>query len=67
MLKLGKKVTIYSKEETSEEVHKVVFDFTRYDDEFLMSYQTEEDIFLDELTIEYESITADEVPIEISL
>lgn len=67
MLKLGKKVTIYSKEETSEEVHKVVFDFTRYDDEFLMSYQTEEDIFLDELSIEYESITVDEVPIEISL
>lgn len=67
MLKLGKKVTIYSKEESSDEVHKVVFDFTKYDEEFLMSYQIEEDIFLDELTIEYESITIDEVPIETSL
>lgn len=67
MLKLGKKVTIYSKEETSEQVHKVIFDFTKYDDEFLMSFKTEEDIFLDELTIEYESISVEKIPLDISL
>ena len=67
MLKLGKKVTIYSKEEDISVVHKVVFDFTKYDDEFLMSYRTEEDIFLDELTVDYEAIEVDKVPFDIAL
>lgn len=67
MLKLGKKVTIYSKEEFAQEVHKVVFDFTKYDDEFLMSFKTEEDIYLDELVIEYESMSVDNIPLDISI
>lgn len=67
MLKLGKKVTIYSKEENVDEVHKVVFDFTKYDDEFLMALNGEEDIFLDELTIEYKAISVDSIPIDISI
>lgn len=67
MLKLGRKVTIYSKEEVAQQVHKVVFDFTKYDDEFLTSFKTEEDIFLDELTIEYEAISVDDIPLDISI
>ena len=67
MLKLGKKVTIYSKEEYIGVVHKVVFDFTKYDDEFLMFYRAEEDIFLDELTVDYEAIEVDKVPFDIAL
>ncbi len=67
MLKLGKKVTIYSKEEDSDQVHKVIFDFTKYDDEFLMTIKEEEDIFLDELIIEYESIAVGDIPIDISI
>ncbi len=67
MLKLGKKVTIYSKEETSNRVHKVVFDFTRYDEEFLMTNKGEEDIFLDELVVEYEAITVHDIPFDLSL
>lgn len=67
MLKLGKKVTIYSKEEDISVVHKVVFDFTKYDDEFLMSNYTEEDIFLDELTVDYEAVEIDNVPFDIAL
>ena len=67
MLKLGKKVTIYSKEEDISVVHKVVFDFTKYDDEFLMSYRTEEDIFLDELTVDYEAIEVDDIPFDVAI
>lgn len=67
MLKLGRKVTIYSKEEVSQYAHKVVFDFTKYDDEFLMLFKTEEDIFLDELVIEYETISVENIPIDISI
>ena len=64
MLKLGKVVTVLSKQENSDTVHKVVFDFTKYDDEFLVEDKKageqqklgQQEIFLDEITVKYESL-----------
>lgn len=67
MLKLGKKVTIFSKEEGIDTVHKIVFDFSKYDDEFLLMNRTEEEIFLDELVVDYEAVTVFDVPYDIEL
>jgi signal transduction histidine kinase len=60
MLKLGKVVTILSKEKDNETVHKVVFDFAKYDDEFLAdtTLMGEQEIFLDEIVVRYESLKA---------
>ena len=66
MLKLGKVVTVLSKQENSDIVHKVVFDFAKYDDEFLVEVEKsgaqqiigEQEIFLDEIIIKYESLPA---------
>jgi signal transduction histidine kinase len=65
MLKLGRVVTILSKCEDSDTVHKVVFDFAKYDDEFLSVKEKIEgqlalggqEIFLDEITVHYESLS----------
>jgi len=53
MLKLGRKVTIISKEENLDIIHKVTFDFTKYDDEFLTELEKQKEIFLDEIKIDY--------------
>jgi len=55
MLKLGRVVTVLSRQKDSEAVHKVVFDFAKYDDEFLLEFEKPEEIFLDQITINYES------------
>ena len=63
ILKLGRNITIFSKEKTSDIVHKVVFDFGKYDDEFLTELekvannnQSQNDaIFLDQIEIQYEA------------
>ncbi|MDP2815004.1 MAG: ATP-binding protein, partial [Erysipelotrichaceae bacterium] len=58
MLKLGRKVTILSKLENSDTVHKVLFDFTKYDDEFLseIDIQGEQEIYLDQIIVKYEAV-----------
>lgn len=58
MLKLGRVVTILSKQEHNETVHKVIFDFAKYDDEFLTELEklVEQEIFLDQIIIKYESL-----------
>lgn len=64
MLKLGRVVTILSKEEGDDTVHKVVFDFARYDDEFLTEEHdgqmtlANQEIYLDQIVVRYESLTA---------
>jgi hypothetical protein len=60
MLKLGRVITIISKQEDSETVHKVVFDFAKYDDEFLTDIEKldMEEIFLDEIIVKYENLNA---------
>jgi len=57
MLKLGRVVTILSKQEGIDTVHKVVFDFAKYDDEFLTELEKlgETEIYLDEIVVGYES------------
>lgn len=62
MLKLGKKVTVFSKEVESETIHKIVFDFNDYDNEFLMVGQKANDVFLDELRIQYSAVDHSELP-----
>lgn len=53
MLKLGKKVTVYSKEPNNNIVHSIVFDFEAYDEEFLFKHGKSSEIFLDEIEILY--------------
>lgn len=64
MLKLGRKVTIYSKELDNDIVHKVIFDFTKYDDEFLTELEKSKEIFLDQILIKYEHVTINTLPKE---
>jgi signal transduction histidine kinase len=68
MLKLGRVVTILSRQENSDTVHKVIFNFTMYDDEFLFNIENtdkqgfleEKDIFLDEIIVTYERLRIDD-------
>jgi len=55
MLKLGKKVTVFSKEEENSTVHCVIFNFENYDDEFLFHANKAEEVFLDQIDISYEA------------
>lgn len=51
MLKLGKKIQIITRA-TDEDVERVVdYDFSKYDDEFLMENGAKKDLFLDDLTV----------------
>lgn len=54
MLKLGKKVTVYSKEPECAVVHSIKFDFGDYDEEFLFKNGISEEIFLDQIEIQYD-------------
>lgn len=60
MLKLGRVATILSKQKNSNIVHKVVFDFAKYDDEFLTEIEKlgNQEIFLDQIIVKYESVQA---------
>lgn len=62
MLKLGKKVTVFSKEPEIDIVHCIVFDFEAYDNEFLTLNQLESEIFLDELRITYTALRVNDMP-----
>lgn len=53
MLKLGKKVTVFSKEPNISTVHSITFDFGDYDDEFLFKNDKASEIFLDDIEIQY--------------
>lgn len=64
MLKLGRKVTVYSKERDNKVIHKVLFDFTKYDDEFLTELEKNKEIFLDQIVINYETVVNDDLPID---
>ena len=60
MLKLGKKVTVFSKEPDNPTVHSITFDFGNYDEEFLFINGAASEIFLDELEIQYSSCDVSE-------
>lgn len=55
MLKLGKKVTVFSKEPDNSTIHSITFDFGNYDEEFLFRNGKSSEIFLDEIEIQYSS------------
>jgi signal transduction histidine kinase len=67
MLKLGRKVTVLSRERDSDVVHKVVFDFSEYNDEFLNdgALYDDQEIFLDEIIVNYESVPIDNLSKEL--
>ena len=62
MLKLGRTIKVYSKEEESPEIHRIIFDFTSFDDEMISDSKNGEPVFLDELRIQYELVNEDELP-----
>ncbi len=61
MLKLGRRVTVYTKEEISGLIHKVEFDFQNYDDEFLQT-NSRDQLFLDELRVKYSVVEKNNLP-----
>lgn len=67
MLKLGRVVTVLSKQIDSDFVHKVVFDFEKYDDEFLTEIEKNDvqEIFLDEIVVNYEKVHSKNFPGEL--
>ena len=64
MLKLGKKVTVYSKEANTDVVHQLIFNFEDYDNEFLEKAGKETEVFLDELNIRYEAKELTDIPFD---
>ncbi len=67
MLKLGKVVTIISKEKEDATIHKVLFDFEKYDEDFLTELEKSKEIFLDDIVIKYEEIDIKALPQDCSI
>ena len=67
MLKLGKVVTIISKEKENPIIHKVLFDFQKYDEDFLTELEKSKEIFLDDIIIKYDNIDIDTLPKDCSI
>ncbi|WP_018277465.1 ATP-binding protein [Teredinibacter turnerae] len=53
ILKLGKKIIVTTKELRDKNEHKLVYDFTKYDQEFLTENDEKKEIFLSEISINY--------------
>lgn len=54
MLKLGKTIEMVTRPEGKDVEYKLVFDFNKYDDDFLTENEKEKEIFLDDLGFELE-------------
>lgn len=57
MLKLGKTIEMTTRPEGKDVEYKLVFDFNKYDDDFLVEDEKEKEIFLDDLDFELETNT----------
>ncbi len=57
MLKLGKTIEMVTRPEGKDVEYKLVFDFNKYDDDFLREEEKEKEIFLDDLGFELEEET----------
>ena len=57
MLKLGKTVEMVTRPEGKDIEYKLVFDFNKYDDDFLTEDEEKKEIFLDDLGFELEEST----------
>lgn len=55
MLKLGRAITITTRALSDLKEHIVEFDFSQYDDDFLMKNDEEADLFLEDLSVSIES------------
>lgn len=62
MLKLGRSIKVYSKEEDSTDIHRIIFDFTSFDEEMISDSKNGTPVFLDELRIQYTLVDEDELP-----
>lgn len=51
MLKLGKKITIITRPQNGENEYVIVYDFSKYDNDFLTEYGKEKMLFLDDIDI----------------
>lgn len=67
MLKLGKVITIISKEKENPIIHKVLFDFQKYDEDFLTELEKSKEIFLDDIIIKYDNVDINSLPKDCSI
>ena len=51
VLKLGRKIDIFSKTKFDEKEHHICYDFSSYDDEFLTENGEQKDLFIDDLNV----------------
>lgn len=51
IMKLGKKIKIFTRTKNEDKEHVVDFDFSKYDDEFLTENGSKKDLFLEDLTV----------------
>lgn len=54
MLKLGRKIDVVTKTIDDKFEHLLHYDFSKYDEEFLTEDNNEKELFLDDLTVQYE-------------
>ena len=59
VLKLARKITVITRERGADMETVVMYDFTRFDDDFVKEDGEEKEIFLDEVEIEWEQRTPD--------
>lgn len=51
ILKLGRKIDIFTKTAKDKQEHYVSYDFSRYDDDFLSEDEVEKDLYIDDLRV----------------
>ena len=62
MLKLGKRITVYTKEQNDDTIHRIELNFDEFDDEMLSKNGKATVMFLDELSVEYSNVEKQELP-----
>ena len=55
MLKLGRTIEMVTRPENKDEEYKLVFDFSKYDEDFLKEGEEEKEIFLEQLNFDLET------------
>ena len=62
MLKLGRKITVFSKQIDNDDIHKIVFDFGGFDDELIFKDGSNDELYLDQLDFDYQLGSVQELP-----
>lgn len=55
ILKLGRKIKLYTRAKGESSEQKIVYDFEKYDDDFLTENGKEKELFIDDLSVDFES------------